>query len=120
VIFLAIGLDQVHPVIIYPPRACLFARMNSLKAVASRHLKVEFPTISALCSVRKRKARWSRGYLRGCCWRSALTGRAVIPGPKVPGRSRLLVGRKAGEVRCGPSGEWGRAVDPEPLRPATI
>ena len=55
--------DHVHLLVIYPPKVRLSEWVNSLKGVSSRHLKVEFPAISTVWSVRKSEgALWSPRY----------------------------------------------------------
>jgi hypothetical protein len=51
--FLTTDLDQLRLVVIYPPKAHLFALVNSRQDVTRRHLKVAFPTISTFWSVRR-------------------------------------------------------------------
>jgi len=47
--------DHGPLLVIYPPKVRLSEWVNSLKGVSSRHLKVEFPAISTVWSVRKSK-----------------------------------------------------------------
>jgi putative transposase len=56
--------DHVHLPVIYPPKVRLSEPVNSLKAVSSRILKVEFPAIPPFWSVRMSGgALWSPCYL---------------------------------------------------------
>jgi putative transposase len=51
--------DHVHRLVTWPPKVRLWERVNSLKGVSSRRLKVapvEFPAISIFSSVRKRES----------------------------------------------------------------
>ena len=52
--------NHVHLLVIYRPKVRLSELANSLKGVSSRRLKVEFPAISTVWSVRKSEgAIWS-------------------------------------------------------------
>ena len=58
--------DHVHLPVNYPPKVRLSELVNSLKGVASRRMKQEFPGIATFWSVRKSKGHlWSPSYFAG-------------------------------------------------------
>jgi hypothetical protein len=58
--------DHVHLLVIYAPKVRLSELVNSLKGVSCRRLKVEFPAISTLWSVRRSEgAPWCPSYFVG-------------------------------------------------------
>ena len=56
----------MHLFVICSPKLRLSEQANSLKGISSRRLKLEFPAISTVWSVRKRRAAlWSPSYCIG-------------------------------------------------------
>jgi hypothetical protein len=119
-------------VVVDPPRARFFARVNSRKDGASRHLKVAFPTISTFRARGSGSHEGRRHFVGSVGAPISVLKPYIEPQDLGPDRARAdlgaqgstlrracAIGPKDVEVRCGSCVEQGDAADREPMRPAT-